>query len=154
MYEKNNKCKLKIIGDGNEKDYLNSIILKEKLENSIQLCGFKNKDEIAKLMLNSSLYLMTSYTESFGLVLLEAESYGIPIVAFDSAKGACEIIRNGENGYLVNNRNINEMAKISCNLLNDFNLRRKLGQTGRKYSEQYKKENIAKMWIKFIENIC
>lgn len=75
IYEKNKNCKLKIIGDGIEKDFLNSIILKENLSNNIEICGFKNKKEISKLMLNSSIYLMTSYTESFGLVLIEALSY-------------------------------------------------------------------------------
>lgn len=151
IYKKNNKCKLKIVGDGNEKEFLNSLIIKENLSNNIELCGFKNKKEISKIMLNSSLYLMTSYSESFGLVLLEAESYGLPIIAFDSAQGAREIITNGKNGFLINNRNINEMAKMVCNLLNNLNLRKSLGQTGRKYAEYYKKENITKIWINFIE---
>lgn len=75
IYIKNNNCKLRIVGDGIEKDFLNSIILKENLSNNIELCGFKNKEEISKLMLNSSLYLMTSFTESFGLVLIESLSY-------------------------------------------------------------------------------
>ena len=48
---------------------------------------------------------MTSYTESFGIVLIEAMSHGIPCIAFDSAEGAREIINSGENGYLINNRN-------------------------------------------------
>ena len=153
IHQANNTCKLKIIGDGSERDYLNDLVKKEHLENAIQLCGFKSKDEISKIMLESSLYLMTSYTESFGLVLLEAESYGIPIVAFDSAQGACEIITSGENGYLVPDRSINKMAEISCDLLNDLNLRRRIGQCGRDHSNQYKKENISKKWLDFLTNI-
>ena len=153
LYLKDNKYKLKIIGDGSEKEYLNSLILEKNLSKSIELCGFKNKEELSNLLLNSSLYLMTSYTESFGLVLLEAESYGLPIVAFDSAQGAKEIIKNGENGFLIKNRNIDEMACISHDLLNNIKLRQKLGQTGRKFSEQFKKENITKIWIDFINSI-
>lgn len=153
LHIKNNKCKLRIIGDGSERESLNSIISEENLSDYIELCGFKNKNELSKLMLDSSLYLMTSYTESFGLVLLEAESYGIPIIAFDSAQGAKEIIKDGENGFLVSQRNIDEMAHKSYVLLNDLDLRKKLGQTGRKYSEFYKKENIQKMWIDFIDKI-
>ena len=53
-------------------------------------------------MLNSSLYVMTSLTESFGLVLIEANSYGIPCIAFDSASGAKQIIENKE--LLISNR--------------------------------------------------
>ena len=153
LYEKNKNCKLKIIGDGIEKDYLNSIILKENLSSNIELCGFKNKKEISDIMLNSSLYLMTSYTESFGLVLIEAQSYGIPIIAFDSAQGAQEIIKNGINGFLIKDRNINEMAHISNTLLNNLKLRKKLGEAGRNHSRKYKKENIEKMWIDFLDKI-
>lgn len=75
IYSKNKNCKLRIVGDGIEKDFLNSIILKENLSNNIELCGFKNKEDLSKLMLDSSLYIMTSYTESFGLVLIEALSF-------------------------------------------------------------------------------
>lgn len=153
LLEKDKKCKLKIVGDGIERDTLTSMILKENLSDYIELCGFKNKEELSKLMLDSSLYLMTSYTESFGLVLLEAQSYGIPVLAFDSAQGAKEIIKNGHNGFLIKNRNIDEMAQVSYVLLNDLDLRKKLGQTGRKYAERYRKENITEMWINFIEEI-
>ena len=53
---------------------------------------------------------MTSYSESFGLVLLEAASFGLPLIAFDSAEGAKEIIQNGQNGYLIQNRNKEDMS--------------------------------------------
>jgi len=153
LYKKNKDLKLKIVGDGPEKELLNSIIIKENLSDNIELCGFRNKDEISRLMLQSSLYLMTSHTESFGLVLLEAESYGIPIIAFDSAQGANEIIENGKNGFLIKDRNMHEMAQKSLTLLNDFNLRKMIGKNGKEHAENYKKENIAKIWIDFIEKI-
>jgi N-acetylglucosaminyldiphosphoundecaprenol N-acetyl-beta-D-mannosaminyltransferase len=96
---------------------------------------------------------MTSYRESFGLVLIEAESFGIPLVAFDSASGACEIIQNESNGYLISNRDKEEMAnKIVC-LMNDEDLRRKMGQTAREASAKYKMDNIEQEWFSFIENI-
>ena len=77
----------------------------------------------------------------------------MPVLAFDSAQGANEIIKNKENGFLVKNRNINEMAEISSKILNNYNLRKYLGQTGRKYVEKYKKENVLKIWINFLEKI-
>ena len=94
---------------------------------------------------------MTSYTESFGLVLIEAESYGIPIMALDSAQGAKEIIQNGENGYLIHNRDLNEMAEKIINLIEDENLRNSLGKQGRILSQKYKKENVAKKWYDLLE---
>ena len=48
---------------------------------------------------------MTSHTESFGIVLLQAMSHGVPCIAFDSAEGARELINSGMNGYLIKRRN-------------------------------------------------
>ena len=47
---------------------------------------------------------MSSLTESFGLVLIEASSFGLPCIAFSSANGACEIIKDNWDGYLIENR--------------------------------------------------
>jgi len=77
----------------------------------------------------------------------------LPIIAFDSAQGAKEIIRDGKNGFLIKNRDIDKMVEKSDKVLNDFNLRMKLGECGRKYSEVYRAENISKEWIHFIEGI-
>lgn len=46
------------------------------------------------------------------------------------------------------------MAEISCGLLNNLAFRKKLGENGRKYVEKYKKENVFKIWINFLEKIC
>ena len=54
---------------------------------------------------------MTSFTESFGIVILEAFSHGVPAVAFSSAQGANELINN-DVGFIINDRNKEEMAKI------------------------------------------
>ena len=46
------------------------------------------------------------------------------------------------------------MAEISYKLLNNLHLRKKLGKNGRKHVEKYKKENVLKIWIDFLEKIC
>ena len=103
-------------------------------------------------MLNSSIYIMTSYTESFGLVLIEAESYGLPILVFDSAQGAYEIVKNGQNGYFIENRDKDEMANKIIQLIESKKLRTQLGRVGREFSKSYKRENVAKLWYDFIES--
>lgn len=153
VHQKYPKWKLNICGNGEEMPILKSKIERLNLAEQIHLLGFKNKEEIAKLSLNSSIYVMTSYTESFGLVLIEAESYGLPLVAFDSAQGANEIIENEVNGYLVSNRDKKEMADIIGKLIEDQELRNKIGQAGREKSKLYKKENISKQWFKFLDEI-
>ena len=97
--------KLDIIGDGEERSKLEKFIEIHDLKDKVTLHGFQGKEYIDKILNKSSIYLMTSYTESFGIVLIEAMSHGVPCVAFDSAEGAREIIQSGNNGYLVKNRN-------------------------------------------------
>jgi glycosyltransferase involved in cell wall biosynthesis len=144
---------LNIVGDGAQKQELESKIYSKHLENSITLLGLKNEEELSKLYLQSSIYVMASFRESFGLVLIEAESYGLPLIAFDCASGACEIIQNEENGYLIANRDKQEMANRINVLIDDEELRRKVGQTARKFAEKYKTENVEKQWFELIEKI-
>lgn len=153
IHSKDKDAKLRIVGDGPEKDAIYSRIVENNLENDVVLCGTKTKEEISNLMLDTSLYLMTSFTESFGLVLIEAESFGIPLLAFDSAQGAHEIIKENENGFLIKNRNNSEMSGKACLLLNDFDKRISLGQNGRNFSKIYTKDVVSKQWIDFIENL-
>ena len=102
---------LDIIGDGAEKPVLEEYIKKHNLETKVTLHGFQKKDYIDKMLQKSSIYLMTSHTESFGIVLIEAMSHGLPCIAFSSAEGAREIIDSGRNGYLINNRNFEAYIK-------------------------------------------
>jgi N-acetylglucosaminyldiphosphoundecaprenol N-acetyl-beta-D-mannosaminyltransferase len=144
---------LNIVGDGPEKEKIIERIKQKKIENKINLLGFLRKDEINKLLKKSSIYLMTSYTESFGIVLLEAGSFGIPAIAFSSAEGAKEIITNGENGFLINNRDINKMSEKTIEIIKNSELRNKLGKDNRKKSLNYSIDTVKKRWLNLLENI-
>ena len=123
---KNKKCRwhLDIVGDGSERKKLEDFIKNNNLENDVTLHGFKNSKEIEKLMQKSSIYVMTSYTESFGIVLLEAMSNGLPCIAFDSAEGAKEVITSGRDGYLIKHRNFKAMEKKILDLTKDIETRK------------------------------
>lgn len=141
---------LYIAGDGAQKEEILKKIQQKHLENSVTV-EFKKENELRELLLQSSIYIMTSFHESFGLALIEAESFGIPLLAFDSAKGPQEIIENGKNGYLIPNRDINKMADTVNELISNDNLRIEIGDMSRKMSETYKVENVEKIWYEFIE---
>ncbi len=145
--------KLQIVGDGDCRSQIEELIKELGLEQKVILHGFKNRDEINKLLKDSSIYVMTSYTESFGLVLIEAQSFGLPCIAFDSARGACEILTTGQNGILIKNRSVPEMAEAIDRLITDYDYRLKLGQAGRLNAEKYSYENIKQQWFDFINNI-
>lgn len=142
--------KLNIVGDGMEKDNLLNLAKELKLGDKVVFYGYQNKDFINELLLNSSIYIMTSHTESFGLVLIEAMSYGVPCIAYTSAQGANEIIDDGEDGYLISNRNEQDMIDKIESLINDKKLRIKLGKNARKKSKNYSSEVVLGKWSKLI----
>lgn len=142
---------LNIIGDGVQREEIEKKIKSKKLTNSVILHGYQNKDYINKVLKLSSIYVMTSYTESFGIVLLEASSFGIPCIAFDSAKGATEIIDNNWDGYLIKNRDKKLMAKKICELISNINRRLIMGSNAYKKASNYSMDKIKKEWIKIIE---
>lgn len=148
-----NAWKLHIIGDGEEKRKLQETIHSLHLADRVVLHGFQNKEYIGKMMCESSVYVMTSLTESFGLVLIEAQSYGLPCIAYDSAQGAQEIIESGENGILIANRSRKDMVAELEKLMSDFAYRTQIGESGKKSSLRYSKENIAIQWFEFIDNL-
>lgn len=142
---------LDIIGDGSEKENLEKFILEHNLGDKVILHGFQKKDYIDKVLHHSSIYIMTSYTESFGIVLLEAMSHGLPCIAFDSAEGARELINSGMNGYLIKNRSYAAMIKKIEDLMKSYDIRKKIGMAGRKSIKKYTSEIVSEQWYNLIE---
>lgn len=151
IHQEEPSWRLDIIGDGAQKNLLGDCIFNEGLKECVTLHGFQDKTFINDLLSKSSIYLMTSVTESFGIVLIEAMSYGLPCVAFDSAEGATELIQDGVNGYLISYRNKEEYAKKVIELIRNKKLRTKLGSAGRKTSLNYTGDKVKRDWIKLLK---
>ena len=140
---------LHLIGDGEQKEEIIEKINSLGLDKHVIVHGFLNKDQIEECMLDSSVYVMTSFTESFGLVLLEAFSYSLPCVAFDSAAGAKELI-NRNNGILITNRDKYSMARAIVNLLNNKDKLDRLGVNAKKSVFNYSKESVYRDWVNLL----
>ena len=144
---------LNIFGDGSEMEYLKSLAKELGIYKKIKFWGYRSPRFISKYLKKSSLYIMTSLEESFGLVLIEAMSYGVPCIAFDSAKGATSII-DDSCGYIVKDRNIDEMANIIDSYLKmSLKEKRKLGKNARTNSKKYEFNNIKKEWLNFMNEV-
>ena len=89
---------------------------------------------------------MTSYTESFGIVLIEAMSHGLPCIAFYDAEGARDLI--GDSTLLIKDRNKEKMAHKIVDLLNDRSLLSKIGAKNREFSLKYDSSKVLKLWQK------
>ncbi len=94
----------------------------------------------------SSIFVLSSRYEGFGMVIVEAMACGVPPVSFDCPCGPKHIIRNGEDGLLVENGNIEELAEKICYLIEHEDERKRMGKQARINSERFKIEHIAKQW--------
>lgn len=139
-----------IVGTGDSKELLNKIE-KMNLEHVIQLVPSTNS--IEDYYKNSSLYLMTSRYEGLPMVLLEAQSYGLPIVSFDCKCGPREIINDGENGYLIEMENTVDFIKKVSILIENEMLRKKFGLKAKENSHNFSESEIMHQWINLFEKL-
>lgn len=151
MHDFNPDIHLDIIGDGQEKEKIIKLIKEYKLSNVITLHGAKEQAFVNKMYQKSSIFLMTSLTESFGIVLIEAMSYGLPCISFASAEGATELITEGYNGYLINGRNQNEMASVALELLKDKEKLHMISENALEVAKKYNKALIKEEWFNLIK---
>ena len=101
----------------------------------------------------NSMLLLTSLYEPFGLVLPEAMSCGLPVVAFDCPYGPADIITHGVDGFLVRHRSIEDFADKVCLLMENQELRIKMGKAGIVSSQRYEASKIMPLWKGFFEQL-
>ncbi len=106
-----------IIGDGPEKKKLINLTKDLKLQNNIKFLGFlKNHDDVYSYMKSSKVFVLPSTREGFGIVVLEANACGIPVVTIDHEDNAAKDLINGKNG-IVCRLDEKEIAGSIINLL-------------------------------------
>ncbi len=148
------KCRdwtLTIVGDGEEKNNLNDLINRLKLNSQIRIEPFTN--EIQKYYLNSSIFVSSSRWEGFGLVITEAMECGVPVIAFENS-GPKEIInKNNENGILVPRNNIDALGKAILDLIKDEEKRKKISKNSIERAKDFSVENTIEKWNKLLSQV-
>lgn len=94
--------------------------------------------------------LMTSASEGFGLVLLESMRHGVPVLAYDSNYGPRDVIVNGQNGFLAPFGDRDTLAERVLDVMNDPDLRARLGKNARVSMNKFGREDSLKKWIKVL----
>lgn len=145
LIAKDNMIHLDVLGNGDQWKDLHTLCKDLQIQSNVTFHGNIVGQKKEELLLNASVFVTTSHYESFGLVLLEAMSYGIPCVSFDSAKGSLEIIKEGQNGYLIENRNLGEMAEKIYSLL--IKTTKTMQNNAIKTAKQYSYDTVKKQWL-------
>ena len=102
--------------------------------------------DIQKEYINSSIFVLSSRFEGFGMVLIEAMACGLPVVSYACPCGPKDIIKDGEDGLLVDNGNVNALAETMSCLITDDVLRQSMSQAGRRNVRRFNIEQIAQYW--------
>lgn len=124
--EKNPEIKSLIIGDGPEKKRLEALTQKLNLEKNIKFLGFlENHDDVYAIMKSSKAFVLPSTREGFGIVVIEANACGIPVITIDHKDNAArDLIEEGKNGFVCK-LNEEEIAERVMRIL-EYNLSQKM----------------------------
>lgn len=149
ILEKHPDWTWKIIGTGN---------LYEEIIQSIDEAGLKHRlllqepqsYDLEPDYLKSSIYVLSSRLEPFGMVLIEAMNYGIPCVAFDCETGPRHIISNKTDGFLVEKEKPEKLAEAIDWLIKNEDLRLKMGTSAKKNVERFYYKSIVQQWIELL----
>lgn len=131
-------------------DYLDSKKKLNDLINSLQLQKVvhfkKSVDDLQNTMQDYSIYAMSSVTECFPMVLLEALSVGLPIVSYDCPNGPRNIITNQEDGLLAEYKNPQNLAEKLMILMGDQRKRSEMGVSAKKNVERFANAEVMNLW--------
>lgn len=151
IYKKNllNGWVLRIVGEGELRNDLDYYIKENKLESCVFLIG--NSPNIEEEYNNSNLFLFTSKMEGFGMVLLEAMAFGLPCISFDCHSGPRDIIKDGENGFLIEENDILKFEKKIIELINDYDKLNEMSNSAKTTINNWNNKEIIEEWKKIFK---
>lgn len=136
------KLKLYIGGNG-EIEHVKQLIKEYGIADIVIFEGWVSGDKKIELLNKSDAYILPSYKEGLPISILEAMSYGMPIIS-TPVGGIPEIVSNGENGYLVEPSNKEDIYKAIISLLNDSDLRNRMGSVSLSRVGEHLSEYVEK----------
>jgi glycosyltransferase involved in cell wall biosynthesis len=152
VIEKHPDWYLEIYGKSNENQELQELAISLNIGKNVTF--FNPVKNINDKYLEASILGMTSRTEGFGLVLMEAMALGLPVVAYDCPVGPRSIIINNENGFLIEDGNIDSFVQKIELLIEDEELRIQMGKNAQESVKIYDLDSIMQQWKSLFENLA
>ena len=139
--------KLQIIGSGEDKQMLDDLINKYNLKN-VEMVS--NTSSISDYYENAAFLAMTSRFEGLPMTLIEAQSFGLPIIAYDCLTGPSEVITQ-KSGFLIENNNKEEFVEKLQILITNGTLRNKMSVAAKEEMKRFSEIEITQQWEELIE---
>lgn len=140
---------LEVYGEGELQDWLTA----ETSRNNLGIEVLPPTNQIFQVYASTSALVLTSLYEPFGLVLSEAMSCGLPVVAYDCPFGPRVIISDGENGFLVEAQQKELFADRLCQLIEDERLRLRMGQRAAESVQRFAAAHVMPQWEKLFQRL-
>lgn len=141
--------RLDVYGDGDATPYRQQM---ERLGIDAGRCALNGRtNDVEKEYCASSLFVLSSRFEGFGMVITEAMSCGLPVVAFDCPWGPRSIICDGEDGLLAENGNTDDLARQLSRLMGDETMRQAMAQVAVRNAERFQMKPIAEQWRRLFD---
>lgn len=152
IFEKQEKdWRLDVYGDGDRGAY-------EKLIDDLGIdrsrcCLYGRTDHVEEVYCNSSIFVLSSRFEGFGMVIIEAMVCGLPVVAFDCPWGPRSIIQSGKDGILIENGDVKGLAQGLCSLASNNIMLHEMSHKAVENVKRFQIEYIAEEWREIFEGV-
>lgn len=142
---------LDIFGQGEWQEMLQQMIDERNLQDTIRIN--RPTKQIGDEYVRSSMLVMSSNYEGFPMVMIEAMACGLPVVSFDYKCGPKDIIKDGENGLLVRNGDIQALADAMMKVMVDQEYRKRLSKNALNVVSTYSEETVMNKWISMFTSL-
>ena len=140
---------LQIIGDGPDLETYRKIVSREGLKN---VCFSGKKDPYDDFR-QASVFFMTSISEGWGIATTEAMQMGCVPIAFDGYPAIYDIIENGENGFLVEYRDIDGFSEMALKVMFDDHLRNEMARKAVVASQRFDMKTVGQKWESLVTSL-
>jgi glycosyltransferase involved in cell wall biosynthesis len=151
IVKKHPDWELDVYGNWESNDVFHKMVSDLKIETHVNF--LPPTTDIQNCYNQSSLFLMTSRTESFGMVLIEAMASGVPCIAYDCPTGPRAIIDEGITGFLIEDGNLDSFVQKTELLIEDENLRILMSENAKNSVSKYDLDSVMMQWKSFFEEI-